>query len=265
MTDRCTAHGPRLWAGRLYGSIVYYGGLLLFAVMCLSWSLLASVLVLVLPESLHIRLGRNIIAFGFRRYLGVLTLSGLVEFDLDALKSLKDERSLIIAPNHPSLIDAVLIVSQLPHAVCIIKASLWDQLILGGSVRLAGYIRNLSQAKLIHDAAEELGNGSQLLVFPEGTRTTGDTLQPFKGGFALIAKRACVPVQTIFIDINQPFLGKQRPLLRKPEFPLIIRVRLGERFLPPEDVKPYVARLESYCRERVISSSHRSKSRADIL
>lgn len=265
MTDRRATQGLVACAWFLYGSIVYYGGLLLFVVMCLSWSLLASVLILVLPESVHIRLGRQVIAFGFRSYLAVLTLSGLVELDLDALNGLKDESSLIIAPNHPSLIDVVLIVSRLPNAVCIIKASLWDQLILGGSVRLAGYIRNIFQAKLIDDAAQELGNGSQLLVFPEGTRTIRNTLQPFKGGFALIAKRAHVPVQTIFIDINQPFLGKERPILKKPEFPLVIRVRLGERFLPPEDVKPYVARLESYCRERVIAISNRNESNESII
>ena len=168
-----------------------------------------------------------------------------------ALDCLGDQRSLIIAPNHPSLIDVVLIVSRLPDVACIIKANLWDQLILGGSARLAGYIRNVSQARLILDATREIRAGSQLLVFPEGTRTKGNDIQPFKGGFALIAKRAHAPVQMVFIEINHPFLCKGCSLLKKPEFPLLFRARLGERFLPPDEVRPYISRLEQYCRSQV--------------
>jgi len=239
------------WLSLPYEYLVYYGGLLLFAAMCLVWSLLAVPLVLLLPRRLGVSLGRRVIMLGFRTYLRFLELSGIVECDLAALDSLGSERSLIIAPNHPSLIDVVLIVSRLPNAACIIKANLWDQLIFGGSARLAGYIRNSSPTRLVVDATEELHAGSQLLVFPEGTRTIGNTIQPFKGGFALIAKRARAPVQMVFIEINHPFLCKGCSVLRKPEFPLVFRARLGERFLPPGEVRPYISRLEQYCRSQV--------------
>ncbi len=245
---------PASWLSFPYECLVFYGGLLLFAAMCLSWSLVASLLAFLLPKRIGVRLGRFVIMFGFRMYLRFLALSGIVECDLSALDSLRNERSLIIAPNHPSLIDVVLIVSRLPNAACIIKANLRDQLILGGSARLAGYIRNISQAKLIHDATREIQAGSQLLVFPEGTRTTGDSIQAFKGGFALIAKRACAPVQMIFIEINNPFLCKGQPLLKKPAFPLVFRARLGERFLPPGEVRHYVSRLETYCRNQIATN-----------
>lgn len=251
MIEKRTLQAPASWLSQLYEYFVYYGGLLLFAVMCLAWSLVAVPLGLLLPERTGLRLGRWAIMVGFRAYLRIIELSGLVECDLDALDSLGDERSLIIAPNHPSLIDVVLIVSRLPNAACIIKANLWDQIILGGSARLAGYIRNISQARLIVDATREIESGSQLLVFPEGTRTRGKQIQPFKGGFALIAKRAQAPVQTVFIEINHPFLCKECSLLKKPEFPLQFRARLGERFLPPDEVRPYVSRLEQYCRSQV--------------
>jgi len=189
--------------------------------------------------------------FTFRMYLRLLELSGIVECDLDVLDSLNKERSLIIAPNHPSLIDVVLIVSRLPSVACIIKANLWDNLIFGGSARLAGYIRNTSQIRLVDDATHEINGGTQLLIFPEGTRTIGNDIQPFKGGFALISKRAHAPVQMVFIEINHPFLCKGRSLLKKPEFPLVFRARLGERFLPPVEVRPFIFHLENYCRNQV--------------
>lgn len=244
---------PVVWLLELYEYGVYYGGLLLFAVMCLIWSVLALPLALLLPKRLGAKLGRRVISFGFSVYLRVLELSGIVKCDLAALDQLRDQHSLIIAPNHPSLIDVVLIVSRLPNVVCIIKAALWNGAIFGGSARLAGYIRSVSQTRLIIDATEELGTGSQLLVFPEGTRTEHDTLHPFKGGFALIAKRAHAPVQTVFIEINHPFLCKGRSLLLKPTFPLHFSVRLGQRFPPPVEVQPYTVALEEYCRDQVES------------
>jgi 1-acyl-sn-glycerol-3-phosphate acyltransferase len=93
---------------------VYYGDLFLFALMCLAWSLVAAPLGMLLPKRAGVRLGRWVIMFGFRSHLRILDLSGIVEYDLTALDSLEQERSLIIAPNHPSLIDVVLIISRLP-------------------------------------------------------------------------------------------------------------------------------------------------------
>ncbi len=251
MIEKRTAQTLAVLLSRPYECLVYYGGLLLFAAMCLAWSIAAVPLGVLLPKHIGVRLGRSVIMVGFRTYLRLLELSGIVKCDLSGLDGLSRERSLIIAANHPSLVDVVLIVSRLPNASCIIKANLWKQLIFGGSARLAGYIRNNSQAKLIIDAAQEIQAGSQLLVFPEGTRTIGDDIQPFKGGFALIAKRAQVPVQIVLIEINRPFLCKGCSLLKKPDFPLEFRVRLGERFSPPDAVRPYVSRLEQYCRDQL--------------
>jgi 1-acyl-sn-glycerol-3-phosphate acyltransferase len=110
-----------------------------------------------------------------------------------ALDILRGEPSIVIAPNHPSLLDAVLVISRLPKVVCIMKAKIWDNPLLGAGARLSGYIRNDSPVSMIKLAAKELEAGHQLLVFPEGTRTVNKPINPFKGGFAVIAKsrRTC--------------------------------------------------------------------------
>lgn len=78
-------------------------------------------------------------------------------------------------------------------------------------------------------------------------------VNPFKGGFVLIAKRASVPVQTVFLEASSPFLGKGWPLTEKPDFPLRYRLRLGERFTCPEHegTKELVARIEEYYRSQL--------------
>lgn len=243
--------GALSWMRGGYEALIYYGGLLLFALMCLIWSLAALFLAGVLPESIGIRVGRRAIQVGFRSYLWVLQRSGIVRCDLKELDSLNAETGLVLIANHPSLIDVVLIVSRLPNAVCLIKATLWDQLLFGGSVRLADYIRNSSRTGLVLKAVREVQAGGQLLIFPEGTRTVGARLLPFRGGVALIAKRARSPVQTLFIEINHPFLGKGRSLFAKPAFPLVFKARLGRRFEPSADAHGLVTQLEQYYQRRI--------------
>lgn len=233
---------------RLYEYFVLYAGLLLFALICLVWSLVATLLGPILPQRFGIPLGRLAIMAGFRFYLAVLRLSGIVKLDLSALDALRSERALIIAPNHPSMIDVVLIASRLPNLVCIMKASIWDNLLLGGGARLAGYIRNDAPINMVRLAADAVSKGTPLLIFPEGTRTITPPVNEFKAGYGLIAKKAEAPIQTVFIDTNCRFLGKGWPLFKLPEFPLIYRVELGKRFEPQEDVKSLITEMEEYYR-----------------
>ncbi|HEY0635415.1 MAG TPA: lysophospholipid acyltransferase family protein [Gammaproteobacteria bacterium] len=235
---------------RLYEYTVLYGGLLLFAVICLVWSLIATLLYPLLPKRIGTPLGQFAIMAGFRLYLDILRLSGIVKLDLSALDQLRHERALIIAPNHPSMIDVVLIASRLPRLVCIMKASIWDNLLLGGGARLAGYIRNDAPVNMVRLAAEAVRNGTPLLIFPEGTRTVSPPVNDFKAGYGLIAKKAGAPIQSVFIDTNCRFLGKGWPLFKRPEFPLYYRIELGARFEPTEDVKHLIGDMETYYRQQ---------------
>lgn len=230
-----------------YEYFVLYVGLLLFGLICLAWSLPAGVLRYLMPQHIGMRVGQYAIMLGFRAYLFVLRASGLVKCDLSALDVLRSEQ-LIITTNHPALIDVVLIGSRLPRMVCVLKADLLDNPMLGGGASMAGYIRNDSTGNLIRRAAIAVREGSQLLIFPEGTRTVTPPINPFKGGFGLVAKKACVPIQTVFIETSSPFLGKGWSLLKKPTFPLVFRARLGERFEVTGDVMTFVTDLEAYYR-----------------
>lgn len=227
---------------------LFYGLLFLFGLMSLAWSLTAALINPLLPRRIAGPLGRRAIGTGFRLYLDMLRACGVLRTDLAALESLKDDGGLLICPNHPSILDAVLLISRVPDLVCIAKAPVYDNLLFGGGARMAGYIRNDAPNSLVKMAAQRVRAGRQLLIFPEGTRTERAPVNPLKGGFALIAKTAGVPVQTVFIEANTNFLGKGWPLFRKPEFPLVYTVRLGRRFDPPTDVRELVADVERHYR-----------------
>jgi 1-acyl-sn-glycerol-3-phosphate acyltransferase len=229
-----------------YEHLVFYGLLAAFGVSSLAWSLVAAILYPLLPRRLGEPLGQLMIMAGCRYFVRLMKLSGLIKCDLTALDRLREEPSLVIIPNHPTLLDAVLVISRLPRVVCTAKASLLRNPFLGGSARLAGFIRNDVPTRLIRDGIRQVRQGRQLLIFPEGTRTSGAAVDDFKGGFALIAKRAGAPVQTVFIESNSRFLGKGWPLTRKPEFPLLYRVRLGPALAVEGDVHDFVDTVHGY-------------------
>jgi 1-acyl-sn-glycerol-3-phosphate acyltransferase len=236
-----------------------YLGWLVFGSICLVASFLAGFLRYILPRKFGHRLGQHMIMRVFQVFMAYLAITRLVKCDVSALDELKREKGLILAPNHPALIDAVLVICRLPRVTCIMKAVLWDNIVLGGGSRLAGFVRNDSQPNMVRASVAALRDGGQLLMFPEGTRTVKQPINPLKGAIALIAKKSQAPVQTIFIESNTDFLGKHWPTLKKPVFPLHYRVTLGKRFDPPDaDSKSFIAELDAYFRAELVQRKHDS-------
>jgi len=250
MTDPRSEGNP-LW--RAYEGLAMAVGLGALALICLLWMPFALLLYPLLPRRIGQPLGRRCISFGFRIYLKVLELLCGCRFDLAALDALREQRPIIVAANHPSLLDAVMIVSRLPDAVCVMKASLMDNILFGAAARLARYIRNNAPLKMILDAREELCRGAQLVIFPEGTRTQNFPLDACLSSVGLISGRSAVPVQTLLIEFSSPYLGKAWPLFRRPELPLRCRIRLGSRFNPPKNVEAFTRELEASFRRELSS------------
>ena len=193
------------------------------------------------------RLGRAGIARGYRWFWASARACGMMQIDAAALDALHFEAGgLIVAANHPTMLDALVLVSRLPRSVCIMKAALMRNVFLGAGARLARYICNDSPRGMVRSAVECLREGGQLVMFPEGTRTAERPISPFRPGIALIARLAQVPIQTVLIETDTPYLGKGWPIWRTPPVPIRFKARLGERFAPQADHAALLARLESY-------------------
>ena len=225
----------RWWLRAPWDYVMMALGLLYWGVFGGLLTLIGGPLHLLLPRRTGERLGRFFLHQLFRKFVIYLRLSDLVRADLTALDALGDlQHSFIAAPNHTSLWDVVFIIARLPSAVCVMKKPILMNPLLGGGARLAGYIANDGMTRMIRDASRSLTEGGQLLLFPEGTRTRPDArwVNPLKGGCAIIATKAQVPVYPIFIRSNTRFLQKGWPLWRRPVFPITIRFDLGEPLVP---------------------------------
>ncbi len=235
-------------------------GLLYWAVFGGLLTLIGGPLHLLLPRRTGRRIGRFLLHHLFRSFVVYLRLTNLVRVDSTALGRLGAlPGPAIIAPNHVSLWDVVFIIARLPRAVCVMKKSILRNPVLGGGARLAGYVANDGIRRMIRSAAEALADDGQLLLFPEGTRTRREALwtNPFKGGCAIIALRARVPVHPVFIRSDTRYLEKGWPLWKRPVFPIRVLIEVGEPLIPApgETSQAFTERLQAVF-EQELSKSH---------
>jgi 1-acyl-sn-glycerol-3-phosphate acyltransferase len=241
--------GKLLW--RLYEVFAMLFGLGLLALICLLSIPVFLLFHALLPRRWHKTASRRLIRHGFHAYLAVLRSICRVEIDLRELSALAHERPLIVIANHPSLLDAVLLLGSLPNATCVLKASLLHNPLFGIGARMAAYVSNEDARRMISEACQELQQGAHFILFPEGGRSREFPLGPFSSACILLSKQSQAPMQAVILEFSTPYLGKHWGLFRPPELPLRIRARLGRRFEPPELTAQALAELEAYFREEL--------------
>src|ERR1700712_2602796 len=115
--------GAATWC---YQTVAFYLVLMIFGIVFCLWNIVATVLCHLRPGRFSASFGQVMIMYGSKMLLAIMQGAGLAKFDLLELDSLRSEGGLVIVPNHPTLIDVLLVASRLPRMVCITKASLWD-------------------------------------------------------------------------------------------------------------------------------------------
>ncbi|BBM01214.1 1-acyl-sn-glycerol-3-phosphate acyltransferase [Microbulbifer sp. GL-2] len=158
---------------------------------------------------------RLIIHHAFRLFIGFMYKTGIYTYKFSDEAKLMKPGQLILA-NHPSLIDVVFLISRIPNANCIVKASLFRNPFMRGAVVTAGYIPNDDPERIIELASESLENGESVVLFPEGTRSVPGKPFKFQRGAAYMALRSGVSPTLVTIRCNPPMLMKNIPWYRIP-------------------------------------------------
>ncbi len=207
---------------------------------------------------------QGLIHRGVSWYASYTEWIGIFRVEFAQAARLRTMRGTVFAPNHASLMDATHFLARLPRLVCVMKKSIAANPVMGVSSCLAGYLPMDQGTEFIRRGRDALREGSNLLVFPEGTRTLDPPVNPFKSGFALMASLADAPVQTVFIETPVLFMGKNWPLWKTPPLPLEIRLHLGEQFRvrPGQSAKAFSAELEGYFRRELRPTAGRGVQRA---
>jgi len=166
----------------------------------------------------------------------------------------------IIASKHQSALETLALSTKGADFSYILKRELMAIPVFGWYLKGAGQVaidrakRGQALPDLTRQVREAIAQGRQMIIFPEGTRTTRAPINPLVGSVALIAKHAKAPVQTLIIDTDSPYLSKGWPLFKRPSLPITYRVRLGKRFAPPQDVAAFTAELDAYYRRELANA-----------
>ena len=86
--------------------------LLVLGLMSVGWNLAALVLYPLLPRPLGLRVGRAMIAWGYGLFWRLAAFTGMMRLDAAVLDTLRDEPGLIVVANHPSMLDAVMLMAR---------------------------------------------------------------------------------------------------------------------------------------------------------
>ncbi|MEZ9353836.1 lysophospholipid acyltransferase family protein [Vibrio splendidus] len=159
---------------------------------------------------------QRLIRFSFNAFCQIMKFTGAIDYRIDGAELLREDRNCIIVANHPSLIDYVLIASQLPQCDCLVKAAIWENPFMKRIVKAAGYIPNQAPDDLLERCEERFSRGNVLLVFPEGTRTTPGIEPSLQRGAAQIATRTQTDLRVIHITVSPTFLTKEKKWYQVP-------------------------------------------------
>ncbi len=161
------------------------------------------------------RRARAMVQRSFAGHIELMRALGILRYRIIGAEKLRRDGLLILA-NHPTLIDVVFLISLVPNADCVVKARLARNPFTRGPVRAAHYICNDSGAGLIEDCIRSLHGGSNLVIFPEGTRTPLDGALRLQRGAANIAVRGGIDVTPVLIDCRPRSLTKGLPWWQVP-------------------------------------------------
>ncbi len=136
-----------------------------------------------------------------------------VRVHVEGIENVAMDRVQIFAPNHSSHFDIFILNQVLPVKFgWVAKAVLFKIPFLGWHMKLNGYISinrgNRKKAiKSLNAAAEKVKKGSRIVLFPEGTRSRTNELQPFKKGLFHLCVKTGVPIVPIFIKGSYDILA----------------------------------------------------------
>ena len=126
---------------------------------------------------------------------------------------LSREAGYIFLANHQSMFDIPLVIATVPVQLRFAaKRSLFRIPVFGWAIAAGGFIPvdrgDRDKARSTFSAAQErLGNGTSVVLFPEGSRSLDGLIHPFQRGGFLLALKTGLPIVPVGI---RGTLGRQR-------------------------------------------------------
>ncbi len=156
---------------------------------------------------------------------------------------LPSEGAYILAPVHRSYLDWLIVARVTRRRLrYLVKEEVWKSRAIGRLIELLGAFpvrRGAADREAFETALGVLGGGEPLVLFPEGTRSSGAVIGELRDGAAYLALRARVPIVPVGIAGTERAWPRGRRIPRPGRVRLVVGAPLEpDAFLPPRDRLP---------------------------
>jgi 1-acyl-sn-glycerol-3-phosphate acyltransferase len=175
----------------------------------------------------RVALARRAIRLSFAGFIALMRATGVLSVEIRGAERLRGRGRLILA-NHPTLIDVVLLMSLVEQCDCVVKGALGRNPFTRGPVRAAGFVANDGGEDLLQDCVRSVRAGSNLIIFPEGTRSARGEPLRLQRGAARVAVHGELDITPVRIRCTPATLAKGEKWYRVPPRRAHIRIEVDE-------------------------------------
>jgi len=147
---------------------------------------------------------------------------------VEGRENIADGVPYVMTSNHQSFVDILVLFRLFRHFKWVSKIENFRVPFIGWNMRLNRYIplvrgQRESVLRMMAMCEATLGEGSSVMIFPEGTRSVDGRLRPFKTGAFELALRTKAPILPIALDGTARALPKRGYLLQG-HHPIRVRI-----------------------------------------
>jgi 1-acyl-sn-glycerol-3-phosphate acyltransferase len=143
--------------------------------------------------------------YAFVRTLFKIIFTLYNRLSIRGVERIPENKNVIVACNHCSNLDPLVIGVAFPRRLrYFAKEELFRSFLFGKIIRILGAVPvsrsdNNAAAVALKGFLKFLEEGSDVLIFPEGARSSDGKLQPLEGGVGLIANHSKAAILPVFI------------------------------------------------------------------
>ena len=169
--------------------------------------LIFPIIMLFYPQDKQKTLFLKVVRASWRFFVWLMSFFHLIQVSVKNKERFSNLKSTVIVSNHPTLIDIVILISLIPNTTCIVKGALAHNFCIKNIIKKGFIVNDDDTEEFLKKAQDFLNQGFNIVIFPEGTRTSPNKNTIHKG-FAHIAIRASTFILPVLITCNPRILGK---------------------------------------------------------